>query len=95
MFDLSMHHCEYISSEIANIYTCDSKNGMGSRGLLEIRPFFSLFLMRKPLFRGQKWLLRPYFPLIRGMFLLRSGLGILFRVLEVPEPRVRKRALSH
>ena len=31
------------------------------------------------------------FPLIKGRFLLRSGLRFSFRVLEVPEPRVRKR----
>ena len=50
--------------------------------------------MRKQLFSGQKWFLRPYFPLIRGMFLLRSGLRFSFRALEVPELRVRKRPLS-
>ena len=57
-------------------------------------PFFSLFLMRKTLSSGQKWFLRPYFPLIGGMFLLRSGLRFSFRPLQVPEPRVRKRPLS-
>ena len=57
----------------------------------EKKAFFSLFLMRKRLSSGQKWFLRPYFPLIRGMFLLRSGLRFSFRALEVPEPRVRKR----
>ena len=58
---------------------------MGSRGLLEIRPLFSLFLMKKPLFRGQKWLLRPYFPLIRCIFvLLKSGLTFSLRSPEVP-----------
>ena len=40
----------------------------------EKKAFFSLFLMRKRLSSGQKWFLRPYFPLIRGMFLLKSGL---------------------
>ena len=60
----------------------------------EKKAFFSLFLMRKRLSSGQKWFLRPYFPLIRGMFLLRSGLRFSFRALEVPEPRVRKRPLS-
>ena len=44
-----------------------------------------------PFSSGQKWFLRPYFPLIRGMFLLRSGLRFLFRALEMPELRVRKR----
>ena len=41
----------------------------------EKKAFFSLFLMRKRLSSGQKWFLRPYFPLIRGMFLLRSSLN--------------------
>ena len=50
--------------------------------------------MRKRLSSGQKWFLRPYFPLIRGMFVFRSGLRFSFRALEVPEPRVRKRSLS-
>ena len=57
----------------------------------KLGPFFSLFLMRKTLSSGQKWFLRPYFPQIRGMFLLKSGLRFSFRALEVPEPRVRKR----
>ena len=56
--------------------------------------FFSLFLMRKRLSSGQKWFLKPYFPLIRGMFVFRSGLRFLFRALDVLEPRVRKRPLS-
>ena len=43
----------------------------------EKKAFFSLFLMRKRLSSGQKWFLRPYFPLIRGMFLLKSGLTFL------------------
>ena len=60
----------------------------------EKKAFFSLFLMRKRLSGGQKWFLEPYFPLIRGMFVFRSGLRFLFRALEVPEPRVRKRPLS-
>ena len=29
--------------------------------------------MRKRLSSGQKWFLRPYFPLIRDMFLLKSA----------------------
>ena len=75
----------------------DSKNvslKIGSKVPQKLGPFFSLFLMRKTLSSGQKWFLRPYFPLIRGMFLLRSGLRFSFRALEVPEPRVRKRPLS-
>ena len=58
----------------------------------EKKAFFSLFLMRKRLSSGQKWFLRPYFPLIRGMFILKSGLRFLFWALEVPKPRVRKRS---
>ena len=45
-------------------------------------PFFSLVLMRKPLSCGPKWFLRPYFLLIRDMFLFRSGLRFSFRALE-------------
>ena len=59
----------------------DSKNvslKIGSKVPQKLGPFFSLFLMRKTLSSGQKWFLRPYFPLIRGMFLLRSGLRFLF-----------------
>ena len=52
-----------------------------------------LFLMRKRLSSGQKWFFRPYFPLIRGMFVF-SGLRFSFRALEVPKPRVRKRSFS-
>ena len=59
----------------------------------EKKAFFSLLLMRKRLSGGQKWFLKPYFPLIRGMFVFRSGLRFSFRTLEVPELRVRKRSL--
>ena len=58
---------------------------------IEKKAFFSLLLMRKRLSGGQKWFLKPYFPLIRGVFVLRSGLRFSFRALEVPEPRARKR----
>ena len=74
----------------------DSKNGspkIGSKVPQKLGPFFSLFLIRLTLSSGQKWFLRPYFPLIRGTFLLRSGLRFSFWALEVPEPRVRKRHL--
>ena len=67
---------------------------IGQRGNFEKIEFFSLFLMRKRVSSGQKWFLRPYFPLIRGMFVFRSGLRFSFRALEVPEPRVRKRSFS-
>ena len=46
------------------------------------------WVMRKRLSSGQKWLLRPYFPQIRGMFVLRSGPRFSFQSLEVPEQRV-------
>ena len=59
----------------------------------EKKAFFSLFLMRKRLSSGQKWFLKPYFPLIRGMFAFRSGVRFLFGALEVPKPRVRKMPL--
>ena len=36
-------------------------------------------------------ILKPYFPLIRGMFVFRSGVRFLFGALKVPELRVRKR----
>ena len=41
--------------------------------------FFSLFFRRKRLSSGQKSFLRPYIPLIRGMFVFRSGLRFSFR----------------
>ena len=50
----------------------------GQRGNFELGPLFSFFLTRKTLSSGQKWFLRPYFPLFRGMFLLRSGLRFLY-----------------
>ena len=62
-----------------------------SKGPQKLGPLFSLFFMRKTLSSGWKWFLSPYFPLIRGMFLLRSGLWFSFRALEVPKPRVKKR----
>ena len=51
--------------------------------------FSSLFLMRKRLSSGQKWFLRPHFPLIGGIFVFRSGPRFSFRA-----PRVRKRQFS-
>ena len=36
----------------------------------------------------------PYFPPIRGIFLLRSGLRSSFRALKMPQPWVKKRSLS-
>ena len=75
----------------------DSKNAslkIGSKGPQKLGPFFSLFLMIKTLSSGQEWFLRPYFPLIRGVFLLRSGLRFSFWALEVRESKVRKTPLS-
>ena len=79
---------------IENIYNIYKKIKIGTLGDFEKIQFFALFLMRKRLSSGQKWFLRPYFPLIRGMFLLKSGLRFSIRALEVPEPRVRKMPLS-
>ena len=59
----------------------------------EKKSFSSLFLMRKPLSSDQKWFLRPYFPLIGGIFVLKSGLRFSFQAPEVPKLRVRKRPL--
>merc|ERR1711884_292322 len=58
--------------------------------IFEKKSFSSLFLMRKPLSSDQKWFLRPYFTLIGGIFVLKSGLRFLFRALEVPIRKVRK-----
>ena len=58
--------------------------------IFEKKSFSSLFLMRKPLSSDQKWFLRPYFPLIGSIFVLKSGLRFLFRALEVPIRKVRK-----
>ena len=44
----------------------------------EKKAFLSLLLMRKRLSGGKKWFLKPYFPLIKGMFVFRSGLRFLF-----------------
>ena len=67
---------------------------IGQRGNFEKIDFFSFFLMRKRLSSGQKWFLRPYFPLIRGMFVFSGGLRFSFQALKVPKPRVRKKAFS-
>ena len=74
--------------------TTKKKFKIGPLGPKEKINFFSFFLMRKRLSSGQKWFLRPYFPLIRGIFLLKSGLRFSFWALEVPELRVRKRSFS-
>ena len=46
--------------------------------------------MKKPLSSDQKWFLRPYFPVIRDIFVLKSGLRFSFREPEVPKLRARK-----
>ena len=71
----------------------DLWNGVGGVSLLQapFSHFFSLLLMR--ISNGQKWFLRPFFALIRGMFLLKNGLRLSFQALEVPEPRGRKRPI--
>ena len=40
---------------------------IGSKVPQKLGPFVSLFVMRKTLSSGQKWFVRPYFALIRGM----------------------------
>ena len=45
------------------------------RGIWENR-VFSLFLMRKRLYSGQKWFLRPRFPLFRGIFVFTGSARI-------------------
>ena len=75
----------------------DSKNvslKIGSWKPQKLGPFSHFSSWEKRLSSGQKCFLRPYFPLIRGMFLLRSGLRFSFRALEVPEPRVRNKSFS-
>ena len=64
----------------------DSKNvslKIGSTSPQKLGPFFSLFLMKKTRSSCQKWFLRPHFPLIRGMFLFRSGLRFSFQALKI------------
>ena len=46
--------------------------------------FSSLPRARTPLSSGQKWVLRPDFLLIGGIFVLKSGLRFSFRAPEVP-----------
>ena len=60
----------------------------------EKKAFFSLLLMRKRLSGGQKWFLKPYFPLIRGMFVFRSGLRFSFRFEEKWEKCLFLKTLS-
>ena len=57
---------------------------IGSKRPKKLGPIFSLLLMRKPPSRGQKWFLRPYSLLIRGIFHLRSGLNFHFGYRKSP-----------
>ena len=77
----------FVHKNVYRIWFQEMKIG-GWEGF-EKKAVFSLFLMRKRLSSGQKWFLRPYFPLMRRMFVFRS-VKFSFRALEVPEPRVRK-----
>ena len=62
----------------------DSKRSKtGVKGVLRNR-LFLIFLHEKRLSSGQKWFLRPYFPLSRGMFVFRSGL----RFSKFPKSRI-------
>ena len=61
---------------------------IGSLEDFEKIEFFPLFLMSKRLSSVQKWYLRPYFPLIWGMFVFRSGLTFSFRALTESEEKV-------
>ena len=81
---------EFTGSKIGAIFrkitsrVTTKKLKIGQWALFELGPFFSLFLMRKTLSSGQKWFLWPYFPLIRGMFQLRSGLDFRFGHWKCP-----------
>ena len=73
----------------------DSKNvnlKIRSWGPQKLGSFSHFSSWEKQLSSGQKWFLKPYFLLFRGMFVFRSGLRFSFRALEVPEPRVSKRS---
>ena len=47
----------------------------------------TFFLMRKAIPKGRKWLLRLYFPLIGGIFVLKSGLRFSFRARTESEEK--------
>ena len=64
-----------------------------TRGPKKLGPFL-IFPHEKTTFQWAKLFLRPYFPLIRSMFVFRSGLRFSFQALKVPELRVRKRSFS-
>ena len=70
---------EGIFRDPTKYWTIKKNCKIGPLGPKEKIDFFSFFLMRQRLSSGQRWFLRPYFPLIRGMFVFRSGLRFLFR----------------
>ena len=86
---------KYVPKKVTNRLLLEPRSTSSRHHLLQYRwwerfekiEFFSLFLARKRLSSGQKWFLRPYSPLIRGMFVFRCGLRFSFRALKVPEPR--------
>ena len=49
--------------------------------------------MKKTISSGRNWFLRPYFPFIRGIFVLRNSLRFLFRALEVPKTENEEKAI--
>ena len=65
----------------------DSKNvsfKIGNKGPKKLGPFFSLFLIRKPLSSDQKWFLTPCFPLIGDIFVLKVASDFRFGHWKCP-----------
>ena len=88
-----IHYGNFLIFVHKNVYRIGFQNiKIGPLKGFEKKAFFSLLLMRKRLSGGQKWFLKPYFPLIRDMFVFRSGPKFLFWALEVPKLRVGKRS---
>ena len=86
----SITSVKFLGIENVSVVT-QKKFKIGTLGDFERIDFFSLFFMGERLSSGQKLFMRPHFPLIRGMFVLRSGLRFSFRALQMPNLRVRKR----
>ena len=92
-------HSHFIHINIPNVTFICRTTSVSTRGLRSVlaklldlmRRFRICKFKNRPLSFGQMWFLSTYFPLIGGMFLLRSGLRFSFRAPEVSEPRVRKR----
>ena len=74
-----VHHPYHMGPEDLSNKKKSKNSGLGNLSEF-VTPFFSLFLMRKPLSNGQKWFLRSNFSLIGGKFVFKSGLrfSILF-----------------